>query len=80
VSAAAYREYASFRAAHPDVPSAWLDVIAQRPWSLEVALRTGVRHESPQALWLSSGRALWHASHGGVTAAALGSLVTGSRS
>lgn len=71
MSSAAYREYERFCAAHPAFASAWIDVIAQRPWSQEIAALTAVEHESPQALLLSAGHPLWHASHTAITAAAL---------
>jgi bacillithiol system protein YtxJ len=67
----AFREYERWLASEPDLPSAWLDVIGQRPWSQEVAARTGVAHASPQALLLVRGRATWNASHGAITAGAL---------
>ena len=71
VSAAAFREYQAFVAEHPDVQTAWIDVIGERPWSQRVATATGVRHESPQALLIRDGRVAWHASHGAVTQRAL---------
>lgn len=42
-----------------------------RPLSLAVAERTGVRHESPQVICLVGGKAKWHLSHHAITAAAL---------
>jgi bacillithiol system protein YtxJ len=42
-----------------------------RPISLAVAAAVGVEHQSPQALCLLDGKAVWHASHHGVTAGAL---------
>ena len=62
------------------MPSAWLDVIGQRSLSLDVSERTGVMHESPQALLLQTGRVLWHASHGAITVASLGEAFAHSRS
>jgi len=71
VSERAFAEYEAFTAAHPDVPTAWIDVIGERPWSRHVAAATGVAHESPQALYVVGGRVAWHASHGAITRAAL---------
>lgn len=71
VSHAAFREYEAFVAAHPDVPTGWIDVIGGRTVSQHVAARTGVTHESPQAFWISGGRVAWHASHDAITADAL---------
>jgi len=63
----AFAEYEAFHAAHPDVPTAWIDVIGEREWSRHVAAKTGVTHESPQALCVVDGRVVWHASHGAIT-------------
>jgi bacillithiol system protein YtxJ len=48
-----------------------IDVLAARPASQWVEVRTGVRHESPQVLVLSGGSVVWHASHRRITATAL---------
>jgi bacillithiol system protein YtxJ len=76
VSTRAFQQYERFCDAHPDVPTGWIDVIGQRPWSQEVETRTGLRHESPQAIWLRDGQAVWNASHFDVTAAALAGATT----
>ena len=46
-----------------DVPIYVVDVVRQRPLSRILADRTGVAHESPQALVLRGGVTLWHRSH-----------------
>ena len=74
-SARWFAEYEAFHAARPDVPTAWIDVIGERPWARHVAAKTGVTHESPQALLVVDGRVAWHASHGGITRAALAAAV-----
>ena len=71
ISAAAFNEYRRFLAAGGSVPTAWLDVRGQRPLAQAVAARTGVPHESPQALLLEAGKVVWHASHGAITRASL---------
>jgi bacillithiol system protein YtxJ len=71
VSARAFAEYEAFAAARPDVPTAWIDVIGERPWSRRVAEATGVTHQSPQALLVRDGRVAWHASHGAILRQAL---------
>lgn len=43
-------------------------VQSARNVSNEIAARTGVRHESPQAIVLKDGKAVYHASHYDVTA------------
>ena len=50
---------------------ALIDVRAAPALAGEVERRTGVRHESPQAIALRDGRPVWTASHGGVTARAI---------
>ncbi len=43
-----------------------VDVFENRAFSLELAARFGIRHESPQVLIIENGEVLWHASHRGV--------------
>jgi len=71
ISTRARAEYDAFVAAHPDVATGWIDVVADRELSLAAADETGVEHASPQALLLREGRAAWHASHFDITEAAL---------
>jgi bacillithiol system protein YtxJ len=54
---------------------AFVRVIEERPVSLALAERVDVRHESPQALLIKEGRAVWNASHRGVNVAALQAAV-----
>lgn len=75
ISVRAFEEYRAWHAAHPDAATGWIDVVAQRPWSLAVAERTGVGHESPQALLVERGAVAWHASHGAITREALARAV-----
>lgn len=64
ISAAAYAEMSQ-------VPGDVSLVVVQRARdvSQEVAARTGVRHESPQAIILRNGAAVWNRSHWSITAA-----------
>jgi len=71
ISTAAFARYERWCAAHPTVSTGWLEVVAERPLAQAVAARTGIRHESPQALWLAKGVARWHASHEAITGASL---------
>lgn len=66
ISAAAYQE---MKRLNGEV--SLLVVQKARAVSKEVEARTGVRHESPQAIILRNGRAVWFASHWGVTADAV---------
>ena len=50
-----------------------------RPLSLAVAERTGVRHESPQVICLVAGRAAAHASHRDITRESLRRMLPAGR-
>jgi bacillithiol system protein YtxJ len=66
VSAAAWQTYRNFleeRSEGDGVLYALVEIQNSRDVSNEVAERTGVRHESPQALLVKDGRAVWSASH-----------------
>ena len=70
ISAHAYREMSRLDAgAAGEV--ALVVVQTARPLSNEIAERTGVRHESPQAIVLRAGKPVWTASHYDITAAAV---------
>jgi bacillithiol system protein YtxJ len=57
---------------------AMVTVQTHRDVSNAVAKRLGVRHETPQALLIRSGRVVWTASHFRVTASAMGEALRGS--
>ena len=59
-----------------DASYAMVTVQSHRDVSNAVARRLGVRHETPQALLVRDGRAVWSASHFRVTAAALNEAFT----
>ncbi|MES2559590.1 MAG: bacillithiol system redox-active protein YtxJ [Bacteroidota bacterium] len=44
----------------------YLDLLAYRPLSMEIAALFGVEHESPQALLISNGKCVYHESHMGI--------------
>jgi bacillithiol system protein YtxJ len=71
VSAAAREEYDAFRRELPDVPTLFVDVVADRPTARGIAERCGVRHQSPQAILFEQGAPVWHASHDAITRGAL---------
>ena len=66
ISSAAYQQMEQM----PDEVSL-IVVQHARDLSREVEKRTGIRHESPQAIILRDGHAAWHASHWKVTADAV---------
>lgn len=58
----------------------WIDVIADRPRSNEVADQLGIRHESPQVILLNEdGKVISHASHGQITRNKLTEMIHSSR-
>jgi bacillithiol system protein YtxJ len=66
ISARAYRQMEEVK-----TPISIVVVQQSRDLSREVEQRTGVRHETPQALLIRNGRAVWNASHFDVTADAV---------
>lgn len=66
ISGAAWGEFRRFAADQPANDSAvfaLIEIQYARPVSNAVAERTGVRHQSPQAILLRDSRVAWHASH-----------------
>lgn len=53
----------------------YLDLLAHRDVSNEIARRSGVRHQSPQAILLREGKPVWNASHIGITVDSLLSAI-----
>ena len=62
ISARAYSQMTAVKA-----PVSIVVVQKSRDVSREVEQRTGVRHETPQALVIRNGRAVWNASHFDIT-------------
>ena len=61
----------AFARRHSAVPVYWVDVVGQRPLSLEAARLLEIPHASPQVIVVENGAATWDASHMGVTADAV---------
>ena len=78
-SAEAYEEVQSFLSDHPDVPCGVVLVIEDRELSDTLEQHFGIRHQSPQAIIISRGDPVWHASHSRVTAEALENAITAQR-
>lgn len=78
VSAEAYGEYQRFVASSPGsaaVDHRLIEVQNARAASNAVAEATGIRHESPQAVLLAGGKAVWNQSHWRITEKALAEAV-----
>lgn len=82
VSSAAYREFRSFVERDGGEGAAYglVEIQKARPVSNAVAERTGIRHESPQALLLRGGEVAWHASHWSIEGKALRAAAEGQAS
>jgi|SRR5215471_20140446 len=59
-----------------DVAYRMITVQTHRPISDAIAVRLGIRHETPQAILLRGGRAVWNASHFRITASQLDRILT----
>lgn len=68
---AEYQAFAAGRSEGEEVELALVEIQRVREVSNAVAERTGVRHESPQAILLREKRPVWNASHWKITKAAL---------
>lgn len=80
ISSAAWREFRDFvdeQADDGDARFTVIEVQRARPVSNAVAERTGIRHESPQAILLAGGRPVWNASHWKISAATLAGAAAG---
>jgi len=64
-------EVEAFLLQHPHLPAYLVDVRAQRSMSQQIAVRSGVEHESPQVIVFQRGVVVWSASHDDITAEAL---------
>ena len=64
-------EVEAFLRRNPRILAYLVDVRAQRSVSQQVALRSGVEHESPQIIVFQRGAVVWNASHDDITAEAL---------
>jgi bacillithiol system protein YtxJ len=71
ISANALEEWRRFTAAHPEAPTVFVDVIAERAVARGIAAESGVPHQSPQAILFRGGKAVWNASHHAITAESL---------
>lgn len=55
----------------------YLDLLHYRDISNAIAQRTGVMHQSPQVILLIAGKSVYDASHSGISADMINSLITG---
>lgn len=79
VSGAAFDEYRKYLESSQELGTKFtlIEVQNARDVSNEIATRTGVRHESPQAILVEGDRVDWHASHWKITKDSLNQAVDG---
>jgi len=77
VSANAYEEFNNYLNGNPreDVNYLLVKVIESRPVSNQIAEDTGVKHESPQIIYVDKGAKVWTASHWSVTKAHISAVL-----
>lgn len=63
ISHAAYSRMEAWNSIHPEAPVYLVDVVLHRPLSQEIALWSGVPHESPQVIVFKGKEVLAAASH-----------------
>ncbi|GIO38678.1 hypothetical protein J41TS12_35390 [Paenibacillus antibioticophila] len=73
ISAGAYREAEAYLSQKPNAQVTYglIYVVEDREISNEAADRLRVKHESPQAILVKNGQAVWNTSHSRITADAL---------
>lgn len=72
ISTAAFKEFHTFAESDPEgVGLYFVKVRETREVSNEIADKTGVRHESPQAFLIKNKEAVWNRSHSQITAGSL---------
>ncbi|WP_034670409.1 bacillithiol system redox-active protein YtxJ [Ectobacillus panaciterrae] len=67
ISQGAFQEFQAYMAEQKEVPAFYLYVQDARPLSNEIAERFGIRHESPQVLYVKNGSVIWNESHWNIT-------------
>ena len=77
VSANAHEEFNNYLSANPkdDVDYLLVKVIESRPVSNKIAEDTGVKHESPQIIYIDNKAKVWTASHWSVTKAHISAVL-----
>lgn len=76
ISTAGYREFQNFET---EVPKYCVIVQTSKDVSRKIAEDTGVKHESPQAILIKNGKAVWYASHYNIQQSALKNAVHANR-
>ncbi|GKU77914.1 bacillithiol system redox-active protein YtxJ [Paenibacillus sp. L3-i20] len=77
VSANAHDEFNNYLKSTPreDIDYLFVKVIESRPISNQIAENTGVKHESPQIIYIDKGAKVWTASHWSITKAHISAVL-----
>jgi bacillithiol system protein YtxJ len=67
ISDSAFEEWNSFIEDYPNEKYTYLVVQEARPLSNHIAEHYGVKHESPQVLYIKDGKVIWADSHWNIT-------------
>jgi bacillithiol system protein YtxJ len=79
ISARAFARFEAHLQAHPDQPAGIITVQHARDLCDDIAQRTGIRHQSPQAMLVRDGKVLFHTSHMKITERALADAIAQAR-
>lgn len=71
ISAMALNRVESKWTDRPDIKPYFLDLLAHRDISNEIAAMFGVEHASPQVLLIQNGKCVYHNSHNGISVPAI---------
>ncbi|MGD6816902.1 bacillithiol system redox-active protein YtxJ [Metabacillus sp. 84] len=71
ISKEAFKQFSNFSSSQEDIETFYLHVQESRELSAYIADKFEVKHESPQALLIENGKAVWNASHWKITADSL---------
>lgn len=63
ISGGAFAQFEAYREKSQTIPAYYLHVQEARDVSNRIAEHFGVRHESPQVLYVKDGQVAWHTSH-----------------
>ncbi|MBH5318648.1 bacillithiol system redox-active protein YtxJ [Paenibacillus sp. GSMTC-2017] len=77
VSSNAHTEFNNYLEGTPrkDIDFLFVKVIESRPISNQIAEDTGVKHESPQIIFIEKGTKVWTASHWSITKAHISAVL-----
>ncbi len=67
ISKGAFEQFQAYMEEQQTIPAYYLYIQEVRPLSNQIAEQFGIRHESPQVLYLKDGKVVWSESHWNIT-------------